>query len=220
MKTAWQLAQEWALVPEWKVEPDDEKKGYREAFRAKLDFMREAFERRVRQMRRPPSPGPRPLPYAPPPLAAPTQTEIPETALYAAARERAAKAYAAAIALTPESGPEIIKAGEAALVASREAERVARIAEELARDKLNRDAAAKWGREVNDVWLDTKFYPNEAEHVIWQASKTMLDDWVLDKRAAMLLRADWIRSWAPLVAYVGVGIGVLVAGVYVAWNGL
>lgn len=70
----------------------------------------------------------------------------------------------------------------------------------------------------NEAWLDTVFYPGEAERLIWEAAREVYEDWETDRRASRENWKDEVYSWAPVLLKIGIGLGGLAAAAYVVWN--
>lgn len=67
----------------------------------------------------------------------------------------------------------------------------------------SQDEVKAWG-EKNDVWLDTVYYPAEAERVIWEAAHEVYDQRARDRRAARGIlydRLNRVLDRVPTVFY-------------------
>lgn len=70
----------------------------------------------------------------------------------------------------------------------------------------------------NNEWLDSVFFPGEAERVIWEAACEIFEERERDRRAQASLRWSNFKSVAPAIAKIAVGVAALAAAFYVAWE--
>jgi len=70
----------------------------------------------------------------------------------------------------------------------------------------------------NDEWLDTVFFPNEAERVIWEVANEVHEEWLIARRARLELWRDDVSEWGMIALKFGVGLGGLAAIGYVIWR--
>ena len=193
MRTAFDQAKAWGIVPKFIPtpgdKPEDREKG-RDALRTAAKAMEKEYRARAALMRRPPMPGPRPpqCEGAPPFPAAQNYPADPKLVEY------------------PET--------EADFEANR-----------LALQKLSELMEESMGAEKkvlaeytvrNDEWLDTQFYPHEAEKRLWEIAREVLEEWETDERARIDLRDQAMKRWTPFAAYIGVGLAAAAAAAWIA----
>lgn len=81
--------------------------------------------------------------------------------------------------------------------------------------RLQREMLDEYTKK-NDEWLDTVFFPVEAERVIWEAARDVRETWEAERRAKRELWRDEVYAWAPVVLKIGIGIAAVGVGIYVA----
>jgi len=101
--------------------------------------------------------------------------------------------------------------------------------------KDDRQVATDWARDVNDPWIDSVYYPHEAERIVWVVAMARQEQWHLDKKAAVLLAEDErqkveaerqrleriavakrerIMGWALIIYRIGIAVVAVGAGIY------
>ncbi len=224
MKTAFEMAKKWGLVPEFQPSLEN-RTAARDAFRKALLEMAEKYVEKTEAMSHPPQPGPRPKQYkgAPPfpeGLQKPAEPERPRSP----------------IGLPRYPTDDQLHAHSKTSVGKKEVEdwksAMAVYEKLIAEWRPSFDAVMAEERRIheeytktNDEWLDTIFFPGEAERVIWETANEVYEESLRRLRAeADLAREELdiqklknekaresLVRWYPALWLAGVvgGIGVL-----------
>lgn len=231
MKTAFETSKKWGIVPTYKVDPENRERS-REEFRKALQAMQEAYVEKTQTMRPPPTPGPRPKLFtgAPPfPEALPKPAEPQRPTSPRGLPRYPTDDQLFAHSRTPE-GKKDVDEWHAAMDTYNQ---------ELARWRPEYDAVMAAERRLheeytkkNDEWVDTIFFPNEAERVIWEAAHAVEEEFERAVRAEADLARDQMdirrakreqlreaaESWSPILLRIGIAAGGLSAVAYVIWR--
>lgn len=193
MRTAFEVAKAWGIVPTFAATPgekSEEREKGRDALRLACKAMEKEYRARAALMRRPPSPGPKPpkCEGAPP---------FPEAQKYPAC-------------------PNLIEYPETEEQFEQNRLILQRLSEQMEESAGAEKRILKEYTERNDEWLDTKFFPHEAEKRLWEVANEVREEWEVAERARLDLRDQAMRRWASFAAYVGVGLAAAAAA---AWLG-
>lgn len=193
MRTAFEQAKTWGIVPKFVPTPgeksEDREKG-RDALRVACKAMEKEYRARAALMRRPPAPGPRPLVCegAPPFPAAQNYPADPKLIEYPETEEQF------------EQNRLILQ----------------RLSEQMEQSMNAEKEVLQKYLVANDEWLDTRFFPHEAEKRLWEVANEVLEEWETGERARIDLRDQAMRRWAPFAAYIGVGLAAAAAAAWIA----
>ncbi len=191
MKTAWEMLGELGIeVPAWTPPIPEDREAARDAFRLSLKALQDMYREKMQDLRYPPDPGPRPKQYVGAPEFPHAMTYPPEPqrpgqpiglSRYPSAEE--ITNYIAVGGSFSDRLPSLATADlRAAAIASWQAEMAKydeAIREYTPRYQKVRDEETRVLLEYkdrNETWLDTVFYPGEAERAIWEVANEVLEE--------------------------------------------
>jgi len=204
MATAWESLKELGIeVPEWKPDPEN-RDAARDEYRKALQRMQKLYLEKTRDLRYPPEPGPRPMQYEGAPPFPPAQVYPPEPqrpsqpiglTRYPSVEE--INRYIAEGGPTSNKLPDLATPELRAVVVAAWQTRMKSYEAAIEEYRPQYDVVHAEETRIlleykakNDEWLDTVFYPGEAERAIWEIANEALEE----SRRQIRAEADLARD--------------------------
>lgn len=229
MKTAFEMARKWDLIPKFTPNPEDRTTA-RDLFRKALQEMSEKYVEKTEEMLHPPQPGPRPKQYkgAPPfpeGLQKPAEPQRPRSPIGLPMYPSDDQLYTRSLT---EAGKKEVENWKAEMETFEAAVKVWRPQYDVVMNEERR--LHEEYTKINDEWLDTVFFPGEAERVIWETANEVYEESLRRMRAEADLARDELdiqklknekvrenlARWYPALWIAGAagGVGLLVLAMW------